>query len=1250
MGKLLARAGLLKAGFAQRLEAAIKLATERYLAEDSSFNIVEVHSFLQSRTLSRALGGFLLEGKPIDVPSLAERMSSYVGVPLTDAPEAWPNQIDPFRFVGGFIEQLMSIFASDADDGIIWLANALADQRSALSKIHLSVEEIRTGLPRIISSSMAGPAEAQVVEFEKRYLEHLNSRFQKVTTPGARELHGLGQSLSIAYISLNLKSGAAGEPVRAEQFLSQNPHVVIRGPAGSGKTTLLSWIVTRCAEIDSREEASDWSGLVPFFVPLRKVARIDSGAPTLERLIDYSVDEKVWTRKAPKNWIENVLRKQKRAVLMIDGVDELPASRRPEFWNWLQSVQTEYPGNRIIVTSRALPGSPVEGALTEQWNPPSGFVEAQLQDMSNADVTKFVHHWHDAVDTSKLDRQEQSSLEEARNSLPLKLEDAANRRIRELCNTPLLCAMVCVLHWREEGYLPRYRVDLYDKCCDMLIEARDLKRGVEPPPGPLAALSKNDKEMVLQRLAIEMMHNRQDGDVAGDDAYRIEISREKAIAWIVPRIPSFQSATAREARAVDVLDFLIERTGLLREPATDLIDFPHRTFQEYLAACAAGADSQEEMLARKADDDQWHETIMLAAGTTTGGVGFGRKLIEALIGRGERHKSLRKKQQQIRKTSFALALGCLENIKQQDPQLRQRVLSNLGELVPPRNETDARILSVAGDAAVPQLAYSMWKDENTATVAACTRALRLIGTTEALKALERGYVQDSREAVVSEVCRTGLIDYAVIPLVLKYVKANGRLPNFAPPSNVTLYVNVEGLRDLSIDFLETKELHRLEELEGLKKLSIERAKSDAPELRLIPPSTEDLTLIRFEGKEFDWLSRISSLTDLTIMGQGNPSSLDFVDTAPHLTRLTLFGQKIPNLQPLSSLGDLRHLSLIGIRGPTTLAPLAPLENLASIHIEDLKGVRSFSAVGEIANLSKLTIVGSDFAPQQPPRFTSRSALKDFGAYGVSDMTDLEFISQAESMEELALASCTDLKSITSLEALSGLRKLSLSNLRPNLPLKLKPFRNLELFQLSLMPSVVDETLEDISKNVRVVELSRCPKLRDLSPLSACTKIQSLAISALPKVENLDFIRGLTDLTSFVLENCDSLESLDFLEGLSIEELRLHSTDSISNFKVLSTLTELKTITFLACETLTDLSFLSDLPKLEKVWLMPSSDKVSIPENLLPKIVQKNTFPPWMRNHQLLLDQWYSDGVTLFNPTAFRRVHYHYRAGLDDITF
>src|SRR5450756_2441866 len=59
--------------------------------------------------------------------------------------------------------------------------------------------------------------------------------------------------------------------------------------------------------------------------------------------------------------------------------------------------------------------------------------------------------------------------------------------------------------------------------------------------------------------------------------------------------------------------FFIERTNLLREPLNGRIDFPHRTFQEYLAAQAAVNADDFGFLLSKSLNDQWRETLIMAA-------------------------------------------------------------------------------------------------------------------------------------------------------------------------------------------------------------------------------------------------------------------------------------------------------------------------------------------------------------------------------------------------------------------------------------------------------------------------------------------------------------------------------------------------------------------------------------------------------------------------------------------------------------
>ena len=113
---------------------------------------------------------------------------------------------------------------------------------------------------------------------------------------------------------------------------------------------------------------------------------------------------------------------------------------------------------------------------------------------------------------------------------------------------------------------------------------------------------------------------------------------------------------------------------------------------------------QEEFsgeLAKHAEDDQWRETIILAAGTGLGGVGFGKKLIKALLSRAKRLTKNRTGEL----ACYALAIACLETARQIEDELKEKVLSNLKEIVPPQSLDEARVLSAATNAVVPLLKY-----------------------------------------------------------------------------------------------------------------------------------------------------------------------------------------------------------------------------------------------------------------------------------------------------------------------------------------------------------------------------------------------------------------------------------------------------------------------------------------------------------------------------------------------------------------
>ncbi|KKC34839.1 NACHT domain-containing protein [Devosia psychrophila] len=1191
LGDQLSKIGLVKPGFTKRLEQQLAKAADRFLRSNNAYNIEPVHYFLEDPTFLKLVKSAFFHGETPDTGKAAEILASYVGVSVTSAPHKWPGGIEPLKLIEVFFVTLSRVLGEETDAAGVFLAQRIA-------VVSAQIEGLRPAISAALKDHDVSTKNAVFEGFERNYLGHLTKKFGRISTLGARELHGIGQVLSVAYISLNILSQESDEPVPAEHFLKEHDQLIVRGPAGSGKTTLLSWLVTQCSRSDTK-----FAGFVPFFVPLRTVARVEVGPPSVEAFVDYSVDASLWAESTPAGWLNDVLKTRQSGLIMIDGVDELPASRRPQFWEWLESFSEHYPGNKIIVTSRNLPktNSTDFDVKTEQWNPPSVFVEARLQEMSDPDVTNFINHWHDAVDFSKLTPDEQASLVKAKNELPAKLEDPASRRIRELCSTPLLCAMVCVLHWREEGYLPKHRVDLYDKCCEMLIEARDLKREIALPIGPLAFLTKYDKEMVLQRLAFDMLHNRPDGDDLHDNSnYRIEVSRDKAELWIAPRVASFQNIEARSASPEAVLDFLIERTGLLREPSKDLIDFPHRTFQEYLAACAAGAEGREEMLSRLADDDQWHETIMLASGTSTGGVGFGKRLIEALISRGERHVSKKPRSQRIRKTCFALALGCLENLRQHDPDLRDRVLSNLDELVPPHTETDAAILAVAGDAAVPHLTYTRWKDSSTIIVSACARALRLIGTTNAAKSLSEGYIADVRSDVISEVARTAQFPFHLIQGIQDHVAQTGRLPAYIRDvSDILLLVGLQNLQSVLIDS-NTKGLPLLSQFHDLKSLSLRQVDTQGDWVSDIPASIIDVTMSNIRGP-VEWLERLVSLESLVLI-DSELSSISSLPTLPNLNVIRMLNCPMASLEGLGRF-PLRQLD---IRGATvaSLDGLSELNSLSGLTIDSCPNITLVSPAPYQETLESLSIESCLTAVDpsvQLPR------LKKLTLEDVPDLYDLNFLRNAPEVSDLVIIGDMIFEDFSGVDHLKKLETLYFSGFSST---HFPEFKEMPLLrELSIIgvqgfePSSISSVhwLEQLSISLYgTFALDWAGNLSNLRSLSILDAVGLASLEGL-STKSLDVL---------VIQGAPNLSDLSVLRGSNITELRLLSCPSITTLSDLAELEKLETLHLSVHEGSLDLSPLGELPNLQIVNIVGREKNIRVPEALMPKVRHNEFYFDW----------------------------------------
>ncbi|MBC3843670.1 NACHT domain-containing protein [Streptacidiphilus sp. 4-A2] len=545
------------------------------------------------------------------------------------------------------------------------------------SRVELTPAATILDSPGFVRSAMAGGHQVawnkldpsprtEQQEFEQRLREFV------LRQTGSLHIIGLNRGgdeeeswpLDAGYLSLELVAGrepdprtvepgsAAPQSQRAEQALSGHRRILIRGGAGSGKTTLLFWLANITAGRRLPQPLADLEDCVPLLLRLRSLPR-HSELPAPEELLSM-VAKPLSGHPAAAGWVTRQLT-QGRILLLVDGVDEVPEADRARTRAWLTELLAAYPEARYAVTTRP-------SAVREGWLAGAGFAELELLPMNRADVAAFIARWHDAAGPDE-------RLAEWRDALT----DAVVRKpdLGRLATSPLMCALICALNRDRHGYLPEGRMELYSAALEMLLVRRDRERGVAVPEG--FRLTAEQQIMLLQRLAYWLAANGS-----------VEIDRALAVRKLSDALPAMAGISADGEQ---VLRHLLVRSGLLRQPTTDSVDFIHRTFQDFLAARAAIEEEDLGVLVRNAHDDQWDDILRMAVGHARP-----KERSRLLLGLLDRAEGDPVHGSRLR----LLAAACLEHATELDPAVRQRVQRAVAELVPPRDSVTAKALATAG--------------------------------------------------------------------------------------------------------------------------------------------------------------------------------------------------------------------------------------------------------------------------------------------------------------------------------------------------------------------------------------------------------------------------------------------------------------------------------------------------------------------------------------------------------------------------
>jgi Leucine-rich repeat (LRR) protein len=947
--------------------------------------------------------------------------------------------------------------------------------RTMLARESELIEMVREVLERLPSEETS-EAGGEGAAFEAKYRRAVARKLDEL------ELFGMMSSdvrhrysLSVAYLTLTASAGptsasgrdAPGESIEGggdkgedgcasipvDAALAHSDRVLIRGEAGSGKTTLLQWIAVNSARASFPDSLSDWNESVPFLIQLRRY--VDSGLPTADEF-DAGISAHL---QQPPGWASQQL-DEGRALVLVDGIDELPEERREEAHQWLEDLVEVYPESRYVVTSRP-------PAVGEDWLAGQGFEAVLLEPLELPAIRAFVDHWHEASLLAVSDPEQRSELEDLARQLKVIVQE--NRAIRNLASSPLLCAMLCALNRSRRAQLPSDRVELYRIALEMLLERRDLERKVK---GEIADIGLREKEILLRVFAWWLLNNgksyAQKEDLEGLVAAKLEG---------MPRVT---------ASAPEVVKHLLVRSGLLRQPVEGRVDFIHRTFQEYLAAKEAIEMLSMGVLVEHAHLDQWQEVVILAAGLAS--LSMREELIAGLIQRGE-------EEQGIRHRLHLLAVGCLETSAELSPELTERVNALLEALIPPKSMTEARSIASAGEVAVLRLGEQA-ETARAVVAAACVRALALIGGESALAQLER-FGPDGRVTVARELLRAwneypaeefarrvlsdSRLDYGEVEIAtpaqlagVAFLKNMARLVCDAAGESTSgdewpwgSLGSHPHMQDLTLRWIrgltampDLGENSRLEELRlfglwdliefparelpGLKRLSIRNCRSleAAPGLRSferlasveiancaalsqlpqLPDQLERAHLIRLKIEDLAPLERSSSLKIVTVNGCDRVADLSPLLPHAELRVLEVTGSpSLKGIAPLSQLSQLHSLNLSRCGDLSGAAGLAHCSGLVRLALEDSTTLSDLSWLDSLEELKLLSVAGCTAVGRLPA--VELPHLRTLYLSGCTGLADLENIGRFGALESLLIDGCgllTDLSPLRDLPKLSRL--------------------------------------------------------------------------------------------------------------------------------------------------------------------------------------------------------------------------------------